>query len=1071
MKKRCINVSVLPFLLSSLLFSCANETETKIPDAKSNQDTILHLSKVNIDKLDSLTAVFASLGKTENLSSYQKNTVTTTILTKDMVTYTTSSTSLEIKNDAAYYQELCSDNSLFSYHHIAYEKNQRIAVQENNEYYCVLASDYASYYGLLPSKVLSNYVLNQNTIKSIEKKQENDGSYSFIMELNESAANLENQQKLKLKEYQNAPNYIEPISFTLRMKSDLTPISYQVKAEYYANIGSYSQMKCLETETATFSRYEEKIAIPNEARLEATCYETPRDILNKNQKAYYQKIMMALMKLDLKNGVLLEGTIPNGNSIKGTVNVHFKVDTFGFMSDPYSAFEGRVDVKINEENTSIIYKDLVLYMNWKNHKIAINAQAIMGVISSLSVLSTSYDSLEINKVEGLEDTYRIILKDDLLAGLNENIVSIAHLLGISLSSPSLEVLITMPSNNIETIRLQLASNDISYGIDFKVSNQKYVTPDDLDTYVSQLERSYQVYLSLDALSKNNETDQQESEAIKGNIYIGLNTLENSVEDMLKVSFDFDLSSSITNLINNLALLEQAPEELKSLKDVNRGRILYLEGSLYILMYKDAELHYFKEINVLTTTMNEEKDGNQLSLSILKQLLSFINFSKTDEGISIYLPNAFIDSIVESLFHESLSNLAYHKLGNEMGYVVDSLFELYKPLDHMELFVSKNKEQASALKIWKKDVLEGEVYDKEKDYPLVCSVHISLLKTNETEEDFSFDIEEEIDLEKRAQRMRKKIDDLNTDFALNDGYYQQLVKVNNEYKSLSEKVKNLVYNGEVQGFFYNESTLENLLKRYNNQKQEVEDFMKDFSSLGIETVVQKVNSFTKAQKNYIKESYSSEWEQYTKKRSESEVTKVQEIEQDLKNYVTLDLETATETELYENYKTLCLIQDKINQCLDESLSQLDLTDFKNYSQQVYEALVNKFMEYVDSSIKRIKEKDSATFSSLETALLFQKEMEEHYQKFYQEIVSSSLYYLYHSDNTAYALEAEYLNYMRLRNPNGWEANCINLIENAISEVIQNNETDQEKINQIQEALSYVHTKNISNYNEWEEYLRK
>lgn len=181
-----------------------------------------------------------------------------------------------------------------------------------------------------------------------------------------------------------------------------------------------------------------------------------------------------------------------------------------------------------------------------------------------------------------------------------------------------------------------------------------------------------------------------------------------------------------------------------------------------------------------------------------------------------------------------------------------------------------------------------------------------------------------------------------------------------------------------------------------------------------------------------------------KRSESEVTKVQEIEQDLKNYVTLDLETATETELYENYKTLCLIQDKINQCLDESLSQLDLTDFKNYSQQVYEALVNKFMEYVDSSIKRIKEKDSATFSSLETALLFQKEMEEHYQKFYQEIVSSSLYYLYHSDNTAYALEAEYLNYMRLRNPNGWEANCINLIENAISEVIQNNETDQEKL---------------------------
>ena len=285
------------------------------------------------------------------------------------------------------------------------------------------------------------------------------------------------------------------------------------------------------------------------------------------------------------------------------------------------------------------------------------------------------------------------------------------------------------------------------------------------------------------------------------------------------------------------------------------------------------------------------------------------------------------------------------------------------------------------------------------------------------------------------------------------------------------MKNLVYNGEVQGFFYNESTLENLLKRYNNQKQEVEDFMKGFSSLDIETVVQKVNSFTKAQKNYIKESYSSEWEEYTKKRSESEITKVQEIEQDLKNYITLDLETATETELYENYKNLCLIQDKINQCLDESLSQLDLTDFKNYSQQVYEALVNKFMEYVDSSIKRIKEKDSATFSSLETALLFQKEMEEHYQKFYQEIVSSSLYYLYHSDNMAYALEAEYLNYMRLRNPNGWEANCINLIENAISEVIQNNETDQEKINQIQEALSYVHTKNISNYNEWEEYLRK
>ena len=62
-------------------------------------------------------------------------------------------------------------------------------------------------------------------------------------------------------------------------------------------------------------------------------------------------------------------------------------------------------------------------------------------------------------------------------------------------------------------------------------------------------------------------------------------------------------------------------------------------------------------------------------------------------------------------------------------------------------------------------------------------------------------------------------------------------------------------------------------------------------------------------------------------------------------------------------------------------------------------------------------------------------------------------------------------MRLHNPNDCETNCINLIENAINEVIQNNETNQEKINQIQEALSYVHTKNISNYNAWEEYLRK
>ena len=205
--------------------------------------------------------------------------------------------------------------------------------------------------------------------------------------------------------------------------------------------------------------------------------------------------------------------------------------------------------------------------------------------------------------------------------------------------------------------------------------------------------------------------------------------------------------------------------------------------------------------------------------------------------------------------------------------------------------------------------------------------------------------------------------------------------------------------------------------------------------------------------------------------ESEVESIEKIKEGLASYQELDLEAATLEEVYDQYMLLCKIQDQVNQCLDDSLANLDLTSFNSYSQKVYHALVNKFIDYVDSSIKRIKDKDSTAFSSLEAALLFQKEMEEHYQKFYKKIVSSSLYYLYQSDTTAYALDAEYLNYMRLYNPNGWEANCIDLIENAISEVIQNNETDQEKINQIQEALSYVHTKNISNYNEWVEYLAK
>lgn len=1068
MKKRWLNIGLLPFLLFTLLLSCSHENIEEIPEATKNKDTVLHLAKSNVDKVEPLTAIFASLGKLEMASSYQKNVETTMVLTKDMVIYTPRITGLEIKNNDAYYQEMYTESTLFSYRHIAYEKNNKVAIQSDEEYYCVLSSDYATYYGALPSKLLSPYVLNQTTIASISKNKENDGTYSFVMELNSSATTLLQKQKEKLDNIKSTPVY-DAISLTLKMKEDFTPISYKIKSEYVVDISSYSQMKCQEISTANFSRYQENIAIPNGAKLEATLYENTRDILNRNQNQYTQKLMIAFMKLDFKNGVLFDGRIPSEENEKGSIKLHVKMDLLNFSKDPFSAFEGQLELKINEENILITYKDSVVYILYKEKKLAFNVEMLLQIMTTISTLdaSTMEQNFEVEKVNGLEDTYRIILKKDVLSSFDEVIRPLAQLIGITLKSPSLEMLVQMPNDNIQQIRLQLKNDDVSYGINFAVSNQKYIAPSDLDTYVSKIEKSYQVQLSLDALKNSSEED--EEKAIDGKIYFGIDVLESRIEDMLKFTFDFNLASSITKLLNQLTLSSQVPEDIKKLKDVNLGRILYSNGELYILMYKDTELRYFKEVSLMTSSLNLQ--DKKSALSSIVELLSFVYFSKTDESSSISLPGILVNTILEKTLEESLSEMVYHRFGKEMGYVINSLLELYKPLDHIELSLSHNKEKASMLQVWKKDVQEDEVYDEEKNYDVIASISLSLLPLNEKEEDFSFDILEEISLEEKASMMRNKIASLNANFALTDEYYQQLVKVNNEYQSLSSKVKALVYNGEVQGYFYNELTTENLLKRYQNQKQEVDDFIKEFNDKTLENMIETIDLFTKAQKNYLKKNYVNEWEVYYQKRMESEVESIEKIKEGLASYQELDLEAATLEEVYDQYMLLCKIQDQVNQCLDDSLANLDLTSFNSYSQKVYHALVNKFIDYVDSSIKRIKDKDSTAFSSLEAALLFQKEMEEHYQKFYKEIVSSSLYYLYQSDTTAYALDAEYLNYMRLYNPNGWEANCIDLIENAISEVIQNNETDQEKINQIQEALSYVHTKNISNYNEWVEYLAK
>ncbi len=956
MKNKNLIKACLLFLTLSSLSGCGDSSV--VPEVSEGKDTIISSLKGRPDENDAKNVVFATLGKLESYQTYQKTSSNQVNAVKGFINYEQKSDATMIKNGDEYYVDSSSKSAFVDMEHIALSKNNKVAYQDkNSNIKNATYDDYYSVYGVTPNKLLSGQIFNQETILLASLKDSSDGQYTYELVLDMNKANDLIAHQTKIFGGLNAlPTYLEHTTFTLTIDENYSPISYSYSAKYSININVLGDLDCSETCTASFSKFNEEVSIPNIDALTKAIDESPSkiDIITPTDKdPNLVAILNALTNFDFANGVALNGTI-NVSNYQIPLKLSMKADLNTIIEKGFDAVKDNVDFALSfvlpTGEIKLNYHDNAFYLS------ALNSKTKFSVRDSDNDESLTTDDLFLFSKEG---NYYVIS----LSPLFRNII-FTYLVNYGLFSEedrnnfALQIKFYIVNDNISSIVGHFGGdNSKSIDINLLAGNEIFVSPA-YGEYSSTL--SISINSSLGIIFNSNLV----------NLPLEVNLTYDDSVAYFNNAISLDINAMISEIYPLISLLagfgDNVPSFIKSIVNSNCKYVsLSLRnGTLYGVGYDLVD--DVKTIRILDElSMGIDIDGlleNKDLKKFIKLLFSYVSlFGKeaSELGDEIFI------ELVKALGINSLSN-------STVGDQIYSKLGFNNPIKSHNVYVDEDGLHYEVLG-YKLDT--NTVYNPSlaSTYESVTLFTFSLLKEGfiASSDSLTDLISSNIDMAKEVKAIYEEFERLSIDLSIEDEYLDEVNALIERFNALSDEGKAYAEKAykNSNSKKMTEANIKKLSTDYTNNKKRITEFV-DLASADT-PVLSKLNTKYKQLKDfqidYLLKYHKDSYDIYFALRKDNDAANIGDFEAKVDGIEEVDLSLLSFDELKARLDNLSTLVTESSSYLSGTVNEEKLTKLND----AFNEVVTFYFEYAkvvyenDMNSVRSLDENSPISSFLET----------------------------------------------------------------------------------------------------------
>lgn len=489
-KKFYLFLSSLTLITS--LSSCGNNL--KVPSLKKNEDTVL-LTKIKNtpEKNKPSISVYKTLGILKEAKSYQKQEKLILSTNNSIFTYEEKIEKTEIKNNDEYFSSIATyeDDALIPFVHDAYLLNDTIIYKDDTDE--IKAADirpYKEVYGTLPDKLLTSFIINQESILTTALVNKKDNQYTYLIMLDKEKAGLNFLKSFKYyAELNTSPTFDENIEFYLTINEKYEPIKYSFKTNIKINEGKLKDSIVKIKSEANFTNLNKELS--NEI------YQIYKDNLNKTKEEvkssknvsttdFGKDLYLSLINnTNLITGLTYKGNVISSNNSKTPFSISFKINPYYLINFNKDTFLKALSltIKVNFEIQLSIYLEKgILYLNYRNIKSKINLiednnkKKQNNSKNELEEKLNILDYIEIKKDTNDESVY-IIKPNQLIYNLiNSSLKQLGITSIIDIKSLTASLKIKIENYNISIIDFNFTFLDYSIDVIGDVLKENYVVP-------------------------------------------------------------------------------------------------------------------------------------------------------------------------------------------------------------------------------------------------------------------------------------------------------------------------------------------------------------------------------------------------------------------------------------------------------------------------------------------------------------------------------------------------------------------------------------------------------------------
>ncbi len=988
--KKFLSICLLS-IAASTLSGCGGAS---IPEVSEGKDTVVNELKGKPSENDPKNVVFATLGKLNAYQTYTKSSENHVTATKGVINYSQDTKATMIKNGDEFYTDSVSSSAFVDMQHTALVKNNKVAYKDkDSEIKNSTFDDYYSVYGVTPDKLLSGQIFNQDTILLASLTESSDNKYVYKLVLDKAKANdLIAHQTQRFGGLNGLPTYLNHTEFDLVIDETYTPISYTYKAKYNISINVLGDLTCEESCSATFSKFNETVEIPNSSALNAAINETPTEIHIDTDTTDYgdlSGLVSAALTSDFVNGVAISGnlkvkdcSIPLKLKLKGDVNK--LIDTKDVVNGVdaqliFSTVKGNVSVLLHENRAYLDLFDKKVVFALPETDVDFNEDVLE--ISSL---------ISVKKSESKVNTYDVSLSDSGTALLKQFLVASGLVSQNDNLSFSCEVYVT--NNHIAGIYLDLKVNSKTYlATDFIYQDEVFNLPD-LTKYVSNL--SFDTTIKFDVGgAKDNKLD----------IHFNYNTLERDIWKALDLKATLTLVDSIKSKLSFSGSFE-TPTLVSSLANSSYVDLILENGVLNAVVNTDSGVSYYQSINLkdlFTLSLGTFAKKGLLASSDssysfdFSKLLSAVRMEASLTGIRVYLDEDYVLETIDTLqVQGAFSRILISALG-ETGTTLLQGLNLNYPIATFEVSIpfSGDEKVSFALLGYKgADTAKGPWNtNKIKSYDKTSLFKVSF--NNQSAEDkaheYSYDYSSFGSIDATAKAYADEFKTLESNYALTDEYKASVNAYKVKYDALDRNVKYWVnnylsYSIKTKGTGDNKVEIfpaDNLLNTLTSEITKADEFINlaRSSTADVNTLFdEKYKVLNSAQLAYINSKDATLLSTFIENKKNNESTAFANYLNKIAAFEFKDMSNMTESEIFSYYKSIdTLVSQKANylstdNSIDEFISQV-----KKDVVPLYVERMNAYMAVLAEEYLNFEVVDNLTVDEIKKERTFFKEVVKNY----------------------------------------------------------------------------------------------